>query len=128
MFAVVDIAGFQEKVSEGDKLRVPTLQAEEGNSVTFDKVLMLVKGDSDMKVGTPYVSGAAVEVKVMGHGKGDKIRVFAMKRRKRYRRVYGHRQGYTDIEVTKIRASGATAAKAAAPKKEEVAEKKKEEK
>ncbi|PIQ76576.1 50S ribosomal protein L21 [Candidatus Peregrinibacteria bacterium CG10_big_fil_rev_8_21_14_0_10_49_24] len=116
MFAVVDIAGFQEKVSEGDKLRVPTLQAEEGNSVTFDKVLMLVKGDSDMKIGTPYVSGAAVEVKVMGHGRGDKIRVFSMKRRKRYRRVYGHRQGYTDIEVTKIKATGATAAKAEAPK------------
>ena len=73
MYAVVDIAGFQEKVSEGDKLRVPTLKAEEGKSVTFDKVLLLVKGDSDMKVGTPLVSGAAVEVKVVGHGKGDSM-------------------------------------------------------
>ena len=121
MYAVVDIAGFQEKVSEGDKLRVPTLKAEEGKSVTFDKVFLLVKGDDDMKVGTPYVSGASVEVKVASHGKGEKIRVFNMKRRKRYRRVYGHRQGYTDIEITKIKTSGAT--KAAAPKPAE-AEKK----
>ncbi len=119
MFAVVDIAGFQEKVSEGDKLRVPTLSAEEGKSVSFDKVLLLAKSDSDVKVGTPYISGAAVEVKVLGHGKDKKIRVFKMKRRKRYRRTYGHRQGHTDIEVVKISAKAAPkkAGKEAAPKK-----------
>jgi len=116
MFAIADVAGFQEKLEEGVKLFVPTLKAEEGKTVTFDKVYLIAKSDSDVSIGNPTVSGACVEAKVLGHGKGDKIRVFKMKRRKRYRRTYGHRQGYTEIEVTKIKASGA--AKAAPPKKE----------
>ncbi len=119
MFAIVDIAGFQEKVKEGDALRVPLLDAKEGATVTFNKVLLVAKSADDMKLGTPTVSGAVVEVKVVAHGKGDKIRVFKMKRRKRYRRVHGHRQDFTDIEVTKIKASDASAAKAAPTKKEE---------
>lgn len=119
MFAIVDIAGFQEKVSEGLKLRVPTLSEEEGKTVTFDKVLLLAKSDSDVKIGTPTVSGASVEVKILSHGRGEKIRVFKMKRRKRYRRTQGHRQDFTQIEVTKIKATGGTAPKAAAPKKAE---------
>jgi len=110
MFAVVDIAGFQEKVSEGDKLQVPTLKAEEGKSLSFDKVLLLAKSESDIKIGTPFISGAAVEVKVLCHGRGDKIRVFKMRRRKRYRRTQGHRQGFTEVEVTKIKATGGSAA------------------
>ncbi|HLD32196.1 MAG TPA: 50S ribosomal protein L21 [Candidatus Peribacteraceae bacterium] len=116
VFAVVDIAGFQEKVSEGDKLRVPSLPAEEGKSLSFDKVLLLAKSADDVKVGTPYVAGAAVEVKVLRHAKGDKIRVYKMHRRKRYRRTHGHRQGFTEIEVTKIKASGAVASAPAAKK------------
>jgi len=102
MFAVVSIAGFQEKVSQGEKLRVPLLKADPGKSVMFDKVYLIAKSDSDVAIGTPYVSGASVEAKVIEHGKGEKIRVLKMKRRKRYRRVKGHRQGYTDIEVVKI--------------------------
>lgn len=117
MFAIVNIAGFQEKVEEGQKLRVPTISEKEGATVTFDNVLLIAKSDSDVTIGTPVVSGAAVEAKIVGHGRGDKIRVFKMKRRKRYRRDQNHRQGYTDIEVTKIKASGAAKA---APKKEEV--------
>lgn len=105
MFAIVDIAGFQERVEEGMKLRVPTLDAKEGGTVKIDKVLLLAKSDSDVKLGSPYVSGAEVEVKVVGHGKDKKIRVFKMKRRKRYRRTYGHRQGFTEVEVTKIKGS-----------------------
>lgn len=116
MFAVVDIAGFQEKVSEGQKLRVPSLSEKEGGKVTFDKVLLIAKSDSDVNVGMPHVSGATVEAKVLSHGKDKKIRVFKMKRRKRYRRTQGHRQDFTEIEITKI--GGASAAKAA-PKKEE---------
>lgn len=116
MFAIVDVAGFQEKVAEGDTLRVPTLDTEPGKAVTFSKVLLIAKGD-DVKIGSPYVSGAAVEAKVVGHGRDAKIRVFKMKRRKRYRKTQGHRQGYTDIEVTKIKATGG-ATKAAAAKKE----------
>lgn len=118
MFAVVDIAGFQEKVSEGDKLNVPTLKAEEGKALSFDKVLLLAKSESDIKVGTPYISGASVEVKVLSHGKDKKIRVFKIKRRKRYRRTQGHRQGFTEVQVTKIKATGGSAAPAA--KKETV--------
>lgn len=104
MFAVVDIAGFQEKVSEGDSLEVPTLDAKEGATVKFDKVLLIAKSDDDVKIGEPYVSGATVEAKVVSHGRGEKIRVFKMKRRKRYRRTQGHRQGYTQIEIAKIAA------------------------
>lgn len=102
VFVIVDIAGFQEKVAEGDSLQVPTLDAEEGKTVTFDKVLLVAKSDDDVKIGEPYVAGAKVEVKVLGHGRSDKIRVFKMKRRKRYRNTQGHRQGYTNIEVSKI--------------------------
>lgn len=116
MFAVVNIAGFQERVAEGDLLEVPLLDAKEGATVTFDDVLLLAKSDDDVTVGTPLVSGASVQAKVIGHGQGDKIRVFKMKRRKRYRRVHGHRQDYTEIEITKIQASGAAKV---APKKEE---------
>jgi len=103
MFVVVDIAGFQEKVQEGDTLRVPRLDVEEGKTVTFKDVLLVAKSDDDVILGTPTVSGATVEAKVDGHGRGEKIRVFKMKRRKRYRRLQGHRQDYTDIEVTKIK-------------------------
>jgi len=104
MFAVIDIAGFQEKVEEGMKLSVPLLAAEAGTKVVFDKVYLVAKSESDVVVGTPVVAGASVEAKVLSHGKGDKIRVFKMRRRKRYRRVHGHRQDFTEIEVTKIKA------------------------
>lgn len=103
MFAIVDIAGFQEKVEEGTKLSVPLLDAKEGSSVTFDKVFLISNGDT-VSLGAPTVKGATVEVKVIAHGKGDKIRVYKMRRRKRYRRTHGHRQDFTDIEVMKIKA------------------------
>ncbi|MSR87359.1 50S ribosomal protein L21 [Candidatus Peribacteria bacterium] len=101
MFAIVDIAGFQEKVEKGLKLKVPLHDAEEGKSIIIDKVLLIVDGD-DVKVGLPFVSGASIELKVLSHGKGDKIRIQKFKRRKRYRRVKGHRQGFTEVEVMKI--------------------------
>ena len=111
MFAIVDIAGFQEKVSEGEKIRVPSLSAEPGKKVTFEKVLLLAKSDKDVKVGTPHVSGVSVEAKVLEHGKAKKIRVMKMKRRKRYRRTYGHRQGFTDIEILKIKSTSGKSTK-----------------
>ena len=116
MFAIVDIAGFQEKVTEGDALRVPLLDAEPGKNIKFEKVYLLAKSDDDVSIGMPYVSGVSVEAKVVEHGKSDKIRVLKMKRRKRYRRTHGHRQDYTDIEVTKIKAG---AVKKATPVKKE---------
>ncbi|MBT3835080.1 50S ribosomal protein L21 [Candidatus Peribacteria bacterium] len=102
MFAVVDIAGKQEKVTEGMVLNVPSLSEEEGAKVVFDNVLLLSKND-DTTIGSPYVSGSSVEAKVIGNGKDDKVEVFKMKHRKRYRIKQGHRQGHTKIEITKIK-------------------------
>ncbi len=102
MFAVVDIAGFQEKVQVGDTLTVPTLETEEEKSVSFGNVFMLVNDQGEVKIGAPFVEGASVEVKVLEHGRDKKIRVFKMRRRKRYMRNHGHRQGHTRIEVIKI--------------------------
>ena len=101
MFAIVDIAGFQEKVSEGDVLRVPKLVAETGKTMTFDRVLLLQSKDKIL-VGSPYIAGASVTAQVKAHGLAEKIRVVKFERRKRYRRVRGHRQLYTDITITKI--------------------------
>lgn len=101
MFAIVEIAGFQEKIEQGAKMRIPLADVEAGKTITFDKVLLFSDGET-VTVGTPHVAGVSVEVKVIGHGKTDKIRVVKMRRRKRYRRVHGHRQDYTDVEVMKI--------------------------
>lgn len=102
MFAVVDIAGFQEKVKVGDKLRVPTLDSEPGNKMKFERVLMIVADDGAVTLGAPTVAGASVEVKILEHGRDEKIRVLKMRRRKRFTQVKGHRQGKTEIEVTGI--------------------------
>jgi large subunit ribosomal protein L21 len=103
-FAIVNIAGFQEKVSKGDTLRVP-LQSEnkEGDTISFGNVLLVSNDGKDTRMGMPYISGASVEAKVLSHGKADKVRVFKMKHRKRYRRTQGHRQSYTEVEVTKLK-------------------------
>lgn len=103
MFAIVDIAGFQEMVEKGLKLKVPLHDAEEGKVLTFDKVLLVADGDA-VTMGAPYVSGATVEAKVLKHGRHDKVRIQKFKRRKRYRRVKGHRQDYTEVEVTEVKA------------------------
>lgn len=103
MFAIVDIAGFQEKVEKGMKLRVPKLEGKDGDTVKFENVLLIADG-STVSVGTPFVAGASVAVKLVTHGKGEKIRVFKMRRRKRYRKTIGHRQDYSDVEVTGITA------------------------
>lgn len=102
MFAIVDIAGFQEKVEKGLKLRVPRLEAAEGETVTFENVL-LTSDDDTTTVGAPFVSGATVKAKVVFHGRGDKIVVTKFKRRKRFHKTYrGHRQEYTDIEIVSV--------------------------
>lgn len=103
MFAIVDIAGFQEKVEKGMKLRVPSIEGDAGAKVTFDKVLLLSKDEKDVSVGAPYVAGAKVTATITRHGKGDKIMVRKFKRRKRYHKTLrGHRQGYTDIEIVSV--------------------------
>ncbi|TAK54030.1 MAG: 50S ribosomal protein L21 [Bacteroidetes bacterium] len=101
MVAVVDIAGVQHKVSPAQKVFVPKLAQEAGSMVTFDRVL-LVADDTGVKVGTPTLQGLSVEAKVLGHAKDDKIIVFKKKKRKGYRLRRGHRQQYTEVEITKI--------------------------
>ena len=114
MYAIVEIAGQQFKVAKDQKLFVHRLQDKEGSKVSFDKVYLLDDGKK-VTVGAPAISGAAVEAKVVGHLKGDKVIVFKKKRRKGYRVKNGHRQALTELMVKKIVASGAKPA-AAKPK------------
>ena len=116
MYAIVEIAGQQFKVAKDQKLFVHRLQEKEGSKVSFDKVYLLDDGKK-VTVGAPAISGAAVEAKVVGHLKGDKVIVFKKKRRKGYRVKNGHRQALTELMVEKIVASGAKPA-AAKPKAE----------
>jgi large subunit ribosomal protein L21 len=101
MYAIVEIAGQQFKVEKDKKLFVHHLEAEAGDSVDFEKVL-LVDNDGKVAVGTPTVEGAKVTAKVLEHLKGDKVIVFKKKRRKGYKKMNGHRQQYTQIQVETI--------------------------
>ena len=101
MFAVVNIAGQQFKVSENSTYYVPKLSKEPNKNITFKEVLVL-NDDKNTKVGNPLIKGAKVTAKVVEHLKDDKVIVFKKKRRKGYRKFNGHRQQLTKIEVTKI--------------------------
>ena len=101
MFAVIESGGKQHTVSEGESLKVELLSLEEGSTVEFDKVLMISNGN-ESKIGNPYVENARVIAKLVSNGKHDKIRVFKMKRRKDYRRTYGHRQNFSEIQIETI--------------------------
>ncbi len=103
MYAVIVTGGKQYRVEEGEILRVEKLAAEEGASVQFDRVLMVGEGEQ-VKVGAPVVEGAKVSATVRGHGRGEKIRIIKFRRRKNYMRRQGHRQDYTEIQVTGIAA------------------------
>lgn len=101
MIAVVDILGQQFKVTENTKYYVPRLEQEPESEVIFDQVLLLSDG-TETKIGSPIVEGAKVTAKVLSHLKDDKVLVFKKKRRKGYRKLNGHRQQLTRIEVTQI--------------------------
>lgn len=103
MYAVIETGGKQYKVSEGDVIFVEKLGIEEGEAVTFDKVL-IIGNDENVTIGAPTVEGATVEAKVVKNGKAKKIYVFKMKRKKNYRRKKGHRQPFTKVEISKINA------------------------
>ena len=98
MYAIVEIGGKQFKAAEGDRLYVPRQKADVGETLTFDRVL-LVSGDDGVTVGAPTVGGASVSAEVLDHVKGDKVIVFKKKRRKGYRVKNGHRQPYTQIKI-----------------------------
>ena len=103
MYAVVETGGKQYRVAVGDRVRVEKLGLEPGGVVKLDKVLMVADGDK-VTVGAPHLSGATVTAAVTGVGRGEKVRIFKFRRRKHYRKSQGHRQSYTEIEITGINA------------------------
>lgn len=103
MYAVIETGGKQYKVSEGDVIFIEKLEVTEGDSVTFDKVLVVADGEN-VTVGAPLVQGATVTAKVEKQGKAKKIYVFKMKRKKNERKKKGHRQPFTKVTIEKINA------------------------
>ena len=103
MLVIAKIAGKQYKIQKGDILKVDKLKdVKEGDKVKIDEVL-LKSDDTKIDIGAPYVSGSSVELKVKGHGKMDKIKVFKKKPKKRYEKTQGHRQQYTEVEVVNVK-------------------------
>ncbi len=103
MYAVIMTGGKQYRVSQGDKVRVEKLDAAEGDSVELDTVLMVVDGD-DMKIGAPVLEGGKVTAQVKAHGRGDKVEIIKFRRRTHHMKRQGHRQAYTELEITGISA------------------------
>ena len=106
MYAIVEIAGQQFKVSKDQKVFVHRLEGKEGDAVSFAKVLML-DADGSITLGAPAIEGASVEAKVLQHLKGDKVIIFKKKRRKGYKKRNGHRQYLTQIQISGITLPGA---------------------
>jgi large subunit ribosomal protein L21 len=104
MYAVIKTGGKQYKVAAGDKIKVEQILADIGAEVTLDQVLAVGSGES-IAVGAPLVAGATVSATVVSHGRGDKVRIFKMRRRKHYKKQQGHRQNYTELFVSKIASS-----------------------
>lgn len=103
MYAVILSGGKQHRVREGEVLRLEKLEAATGEDVQFDKVLMIGEGDS-VKIGTPYVAGSQVTGQVMKQGRSAKVSIIKFRRRKHYRKQQGHRQWFTEIKITGIKA------------------------
>ena len=103
MYAVIKTGGKQYRVSAGEKLKVEQIPADIGQEITLDQVLMVGSG-SDVKVGAPLVAGARVTAKIVAHGRGEKVRNFKLRRRKHYQKHQGHRQNFTEIEISAINA------------------------
>lgn len=103
MFSIIEQGGVQFKVTQGSTIRVPLIDAEAGTEITIDRVLLASEGDN-VKVGNPTIAGASVKAKVVDHGKDRKVLIVKRKRRKDYRRVNGHRQNFTKLEILSINA------------------------
>jgi len=102
MYAVIESGGKQHRVEEGEVLKLEKLEAATGDSIEFDRVLMLGAG-ADVKIGAPLVEGGKVTAEVVSHGRHDKIRIVKFNRRKHYRNETGHRQWYTEVKITGIK-------------------------
>ena len=103
MYAVIKTGGKQYRVALGQKLKVEQIPADIGQEISLDQVLSVGEGES-LKVGSPLVEGATVTAKVLAHGRHDKIKIFKMRRRKHYRKSQGHRQNFTEIEISAVNA------------------------
>ena len=103
MYAVIKTGGKQYRVEQGDVLRIEKLEVGTGESVDFDEVLLVADGDK-INVGQPLISGAKVSAEVVSQGRHDKIRIMKFRRRKHYRRQAGHRQWFTEVKITGIKA------------------------
>ena len=103
MYAVIESGGKQHRVVEGETLKLEKIEVATGDSVEFDKVLMIGGGD-DIKIGTPVVAGGKVTAEVVAHGRHKKVKIVKFNRRKHYRRETGHRQWFTEVKITGISA------------------------
>lgn len=101
MYAVVKTGGKQYKVAVGEKIKVEQIPADANAQVTLNEVLLIADGDN-LSVGAPLVAGASVVATVVSHGRGEKIRIFKMRRRKHYQKRQGHRQNYTELRIDAI--------------------------
>ena len=101
MYAVIKSGGKQYRVESGAKLRLEALSADVGANVSFDEVVLVGEGES-VKIGAPLVSGAKVKATVLAHGRGDKVKIFKLRRRKHYIKHQGHRQSYTEVRIDDI--------------------------
>ena len=103
MYAVIKTGGKQYRVTDGDKLKVERLPVEIDSDLVIEQVLAVGDGEN-IKIGAPLLAGASVTAKILGHGRSDKVSIFKMRRRKHYQKHQGHRQAYTEIQITTISA------------------------
>jgi large subunit ribosomal protein L21 len=103
MYAVIRTGGKQYKVAAGEKIKVEQIAADIGQEIVIDQVLAVGQG-ADLKVGNPLVDGASVKATVVAQGKHDKVHIFKMRRRKHYRKSQGHRQPYTELQISAVSA------------------------
>lgn len=103
MYAVIKAGGKQYRVAQGETLKIESITGDVGSAIVLDKVLAVGSGDK-LNVGKPLVSGASVQATIVSHGRGDKVKIFKMKRRKHYQKHQGHRQNYTEIRIDGISA------------------------
>lgn len=101
MYAVIESGGKQHRVEPGEIVRLEKLAVDKGGTVDFEKVMLVGEGEN-IRIGTPYLEGGKVRAEVVGHGRGDKVTIIKMRRRKNYRRKVGHRQPYTEVKITDI--------------------------
>jgi large subunit ribosomal protein L21 len=103
MYAIIKTGGKQYRVEAGLKLKIEQIPADIGSELLIDQILMIADGDN-VSMGKPMLSGASVKATVLGQGRHDKVRIFKMRRRKHYQKHQGHRQNYTEIQITGISA------------------------